>query len=214
MIIQWFGLGNFSISGKMGGDDVTLITDPFSDDFGLKSARSMQANMVAQSHKGGYADNVGMVTASEGKRLFEVTHAGEYETGKIFVSGIHVPTKKFSQHTIYQAFFEEISVGFLGVLDRKLTDHEIEELGEIDILMLPVGGEDVLSPSDAADVVAQVEPRVVIPYHYHIDKLKTGHGTVESFVKSIGVSPRKEQKLKISKSALPEEDVELVILEA
>lgn len=214
MIIQWFGLGNFSISGKVGGEDVAVVTDPYGDTFGVRPPRAMQANMVAQSHQKGYADNIDMVTAPEGKEVFAVTHAGEYETSGVFVNGIHAPTKALPGHTIYRVFLEEMSIGFLGALDRKLTDSEIEDLGDIHVLILPVGGDDVLSPADAADVVAQVEPRIVIPAHYHIDKLNTKHGTVESFVKSLGVTPTREQKFKVTKSSLPAEDMELVILEA
>lgn len=214
MIIQWFGLGNFSISGKMGGEDVTLITDPFADDFGIRAPRTSQANMVVRSHAKGYADNIDAVVAPEGKDVFPVTHAGEYEASGVFAAGIHAPTKTRKDHTIYRIFFEDISIGFLGAIDRKLADDEVEALGEVHVLILPVGGDDVLSPNDAADVVSQIEPRIVIPAYYHTDGLKTKHGTVESFVKSIGIAPVKEQKYKITKSGLPAEDMGLVILEA
>lgn len=213
MNIQWFGLGNFSISGKMGGDDVICVTDPFTDKFGLRPARAQQAHMLVCSHEGGYADNIESVAAPEGKTLFTATHAGEFESNKIFAHGIHVPTKANPAHTIYRIFIEDMVVGFLGALDRKLNDDEIEALGDVHVLIVPVGGDDVLSPGDAADVVGQVEPRIVIPSYYHSEGLKTKHGTVESFIKSIGVTPVRESKYKVTKSSLPEEDMVLVVLE-
>jgi hypothetical protein len=214
MQIQWFGLGCFSISGKIASEEVTCVTDPFSADFGIRPPRAIQGGMVIQSHAKGYADNIDLVQASEEKPVFSISHAGEYESHGIFVNGVHAPTKGNHEHTIYRILFEDISIGFLGALDRKLTDSEIEALGDIHILIMPVGGDDVLSPNDAADVAAQVEPRIVIPSYYHTDGLKTKHGTVESFIKSIGVTPVREQKYKITKSGLPEEDMGLVILEA
>lgn len=190
------------------------MTDPFTNDFGIKAPRAMQAGLLVQSHQKGYADNDDVAQPAEGKKVFSITHAGEYEASGVFVNGIFAPTKSYPEHTMYRILLDDVAVGFLGALDRKLTDAEIEALGDIHVLIVPVGGDDVLSPDTAADVVSQVEPRVVIPAYCHTDGLKTKHGTVESFIKSLGVTPSRESKYKVTKSSLPADDMALVILEA
>lgn len=214
MNIQWFGLGQFSITGKLGGDEVGLVFDPFTDKFGIKPPRSLQADIIARSHEGKYADGGDYISASDDREVFEVHHAGEYESRSIFVHGVSAPVEGYDMHSLYKVFIEDISVAHLGVLNRLLKDKEVEALGDVDILIVPVGGDDVLSGKTAAEVVNQVEPRVVIPAYYHSDKLKTKHEGVESFVKELGVTPDKQKKYKVSKSGLPQEDMELIILEA
>lgn len=202
------------MTGKLGGDDVGLVFDPFTNDFGVKAPRALQADIVARTHAGRYADGADYLSASEGRDIFEVRHAGEYESRSIFVHGVHVPLEEMPTHTVYKMFLEDVSVAHLGVLNRTLKDKEVELLGDVDVLIVPAGGKDVASGKLAAEIVNQVEPRIVIPSHIHIDKLSTGHEGVEAFVKELGISPQNESKLKLSKSSLPQEDMELIILAA
>lgn len=212
MQIQWQGLGLFCISGKVGSEEVTVITDPYKEDFGLRPPRTIAAQMVAQSHDGPMANNVDIATAVEDHNLFIVTHAGEFESSGIFINGINAPKKDGSAHTIYRIFLEEMSVAFLGALDRPLTDAEVEALGDVHILLVPVGGTDVLSGEEAAALVAQVEPRLVIPYAFSVEGEDSSHVTEDKFIRSLGIARKDETKFKIAKSALPEEDTELVVL--
>jgi len=93
-----------------------------------------------------------------------------------------------------------------------LSDKQLESLGGVDILLIPVGGKYTLDAKKAVEVVSQIEPRIVIPMHYQIEGLKYDLDPVEKFIKELGVKPRHEEKLKISKKDLPAEDMELVIL--
>jgi L-ascorbate metabolism protein UlaG (beta-lactamase superfamily) len=85
-------------------------------------------------------------------------------------------------------------------------------LAGVDILMIPVGGNDSLDAKKAVEVVSQIEPRIVIPMHYAATGIKVALDSVEKFIKELGIKPREEEKLKISKKDLPQEDMELVIL--
>jgi hypothetical protein len=213
MQIQWHGLGCFSLSGKSINDDVGVVLDPFGAKFGVKPPKGLRASIVVSSHDGEMANSFGAVVPEhEGEIPFFVKHAGEYEVKGVFVNGIHAPLKDGTGHTIYRIAIEGMSIGYLGALDRLLKEKEIEALGDINILILPVGGGSVLSASQATEVVAQVEPRLVIPSHFAIDGLELEWANHEVFCREVACPRKDESKLKIVKSGLPIEDMELIVL--
>lgn len=212
MQIQWHGLGCFSVTGKPVQGEVTVITDPFKDKFGVKPPRAMKAAMVVSSHDGDLANNTSFVEPEEGKEVFEVAHAGEYEVDGAFVIGVNAPLKDGTQHAIYRINMEGINVGFLGALDRPLKEKEIEAFGDIHVLIVPVGGDTVLDAQKANEVVAGVEPRIVIPSHYASGKLNLGWANEEAFCKELSCPRKDETKLKITKAGLPVEDMDLIVL--
>ena len=79
-------------------------------------------------------------------------------------------------------------------------------------MLIPVGGKYTLNAKKAVEVISQVEPRIVIPMHYKVPGLKLDIEGVDKFVKELGIKPTNEEKLKINKKDLPQEDMELVIL--
>ena len=90
---------------------------------------------------------------------------------------------------------------------------QLEKLEGIDVLLIPVGGKFTLDAKKAVEVISQIEPRIVIPMHYKTKDLKTdGLEGVDKFIKELGIEPRYEEKLKISKKELPSENTELIIL--
>lgn len=213
MQIQWHGLGCFSLTGKSVSNDVNVVFDPFGSKFGLKPPKGLRASIVAQSDESEMANNIGLVVADEeGEKPFSINHAGEYEVKGVFINGINAPKKDGEMHTIYRVFMEGMSIAFLGSLDRVLTDKEIEALGDINILILPVGGEKVLDAKKANEVVAQVEPRVIIPSHFAVKGLDLELADHETFCKEIACPRKDENKFKISKSGLPVDDMQLIVL--
>ncbi len=212
MQISWNGLGSFVLQGKPISGEVALVTDPYQNSVGLRFPRTLSAAIVVESHKSDVANNAEAVSGEDKKKPFLITHAGEYEVQGIFVTGISAPKKDGTDHTIYRIRLEDIVVGFLGAIDRKLTDKEIEALGDIDILILPVGGGEVLDKDKAAEVVAQVEPRMVIPAYYHVTGLKKKLSDVEGFCKEISCPREDVNKLKVTRNDLPDEDVVVQVL--
>ncbi len=91
---------------------------------------------------------------------------GEYEVGGIFLWGVPLQSKGQPPVTAFVCEVDGIFVCHLGLLRAAPASAQIEELGPIDILLLPVGGPDYLSPAAAADLVGQIEPQVVIPMYY------------------------------------------------
>lgn len=214
MQILYHGLGSFTLSGKPGQGEVSLITNPFTQAGSLKFPRSASASLVVLSHEGKDTDNVESVVSEEDhdlkKKPFVVSYPGEYEVKGIFATGIDAPKKDGSAHTIYRFDVEGIHIGFLGALDRPLNEKEIEALGAVDILIIPAGGKDVLTASAAAELIAEIEPRLVIPSH-----IESGDGlyaSAEALKKELGCPTEESNKFKVLKSGLPAEDMRMVIV--
>ena len=90
----------------------------------------------------------------------------------------------------------------------------MEELGEIDILILPVGGNTVLSASAASKIVNEIEPKIVIPSHYKIPGLIFDLDAIEKFIKEMGGKKEEMEKLTVKKKELAEDEgTKVVILE-
>ncbi len=207
MQISWNGFGSFTIDAKTTSGDVTLVTNPYSREDGPKFPRSLAASIIVTSHEGTDTDNLAAITPEypEDKRSpFIVTHAGEFEVRGVAVTGVHTPKKDGTAHTIYRFDIESLTIGFLGAIDRPLTDLEVELLGNIDVLIVPAGGEGVLTASAAAEVIAQIEPRMVIPSYFVDD--------AAALTRELSCPTETATKFKLTRAQLPEEDMKLVTL--
>lgn len=209
MQIAYNGLGSFTFTAKPAQADVTLVTNPFNSP--NTKFKSQVASLVVSSHDGDDANNFKAVDAEhpeDHKKVFNIAHAGEYEVGGVAVTGVDATRKDGVAHAIYRFDIEGVKVGFLGALDRTLSEKEIEGLGPIDILIVPAGGKNVLTASQAAEVVAQIEPRMVIPSY--VDG-GDDYGMPDALKRELGCPTEEVSKLKIVKAGLPEEDMKLVI---
>jgi len=212
MQLFWHGLSSIRIEGKVGETEATLLTDPYSNETGLRFPRTTEPDMLVLSHQDRGRFNIEGV----GGAPFIVSDPGEWEVKGLFATGIQDPEaeKEEERHVIYRFDVEGMSIAFLGQIKRALTTNEIEALGDIDILLLPVGGGTVLDAKAAAEMITTLEPRMVIPMYYDIDGLKEKLGSVDAFIKQIGGAKRQDaNKLKISKKDLPADDVIITVLE-
>jgi len=213
MYITWLGQSCFKLQDKIGSDGVTLVTDPYSDDIGLKMPR-FEADIVTVSHSHHDHNNIGALRGNP----FIIDTAGEYETKGVFVEGVEAwhdaaEGKERGKNIIYRIEMEDISITHLGDLGHILDAKQLEKLEGTDILLIPVGGKYTINAAKAVEVISQIEPRIVIPMHYKVPGLKIDLDGVEKFIKELGLKPRQEEKLKILKKDLPQEDMELVVLE-
>lgn len=209
MQISWNGFGSFTFVAKPVQSDVTVVTNPFSHP--SVKFKNVAASLVVSSHEGKDANNTGAIEAEHpesGKETFIVPHAGEYEVQGVFVTGVTAKRKDGTPHTIYRFDVENMRIAYLGAIDRPLTEKEIDALGPIDILIIPAGGKDVLSATQAAEVVAQIEPRMVIPSYVGGED---GYGTADALKRELSCPSEEASKLKITRAQLPEEDMKLVI---
>lgn len=212
MIITWQGHSCFKIQDKIGPDGITLVTDPFNKDIGLK-VPNFEANIITVSHDHSDHNNISALRGTP----FIINCAGEYDHQGVLVEGIdsYHDNKEGTErgsNIIYRMEIEDISIVHLGDLGGSLDNSQLEKLAGTDILLIPVGGIYTLDAKTAVEVISQIEPRIVIPMHYQIKDLKIKLDPVDKFIKELGLEPTYEDKLKISKKDLPQEEMELVIL--
>lgn len=214
MNINWRGQSCFQISSN---GNVNLVIDPFSEDIGLKLPK-MEADVLLVTHQHDDHNNVKAI----GGNPFVIQGPGEYDIKDFFVQGIHsfhddVSGKERGANTIYtiEGGPEDIKLCHLGDLGQKeLTAEQIEKIGEVDILMIPVGGVFTLSAKEAVNVMAQIEPRITIPMHYQLPKLKIKINGVEDFLKELGIKkPESLAKLSIKKKDISPEEAKVIILQ-
>ncbi len=196
--------------------DVAVVFDPFDPkQVGLPLPK-LSADLVAVSHD--HFDHNYLEGVSGDYTL--VQGPGEYEVKQTFLYGIpgyHDAQggKERGTVTMYLLESEGISVAHLSDIGQtELTSEQLELLEGADILLVPVGGVYTVDGKQAHELVTQIEPRIVIPIHYHLPGMKVKLDAVDKFVKEMGIKPEETDKLKIAKKDLPQEETKLVILKA
>jgi L-ascorbate metabolism protein UlaG (beta-lactamase superfamily) len=205
MQIQYFGLSSFKITTK----EATIITDPFHKDSGLTPPRgAADILMLAQKNSKLYSSSSGI----SGEH-FDVTDPGDYDVKGVSISGF--PLKQEDKYvTVFLIESEDIRIlNLTHIKDWNMKESEIEELGEIDILILPVGGNTVISASQASKIVNEIEPKIVIPSHYKMGDLILDLDSVDKFIKEMGGKKEETDKLTVKKKDLQEEGTKVVVLE-
>ncbi|MFO0702797.1 MAG: MBL fold metallo-hydrolase [Candidatus Andersenbacteria bacterium] len=214
MTITWHGEGMVKLVGKT-DQPVTLVFDPYTEkETGLRPPRP-ETNVVLVSAE--HADAA--AAESLAGQPFVITGPGEYDVKGMGIRGI--PSfhdgeqgKKLGRNTIYVVDLEGITVCHLGCLGHALSERQIDEIGNVDVLLIPVGGDRTIGAKTAVEVVNEIEPRIVIPTHYAVPKLKYKLADVAAFLKEMGASGTKpEPRLKLKKSDLPKEETRVVLLE-
>ena len=210
MTINWFGQSCFRIEAKEG----SIMIDPFSKEIGLKTPK-IKDDLVLVTH--GHSDHSNLEEVNP--EAFVITTPGEYEKSGVAIRGIlsyHDKSdgKERGLNTIYVIKAEETTLCHLGDLGQeKLNDKQVEEIGDVDVLFIPVGGNYTINYKEAIDVIGQIEPKIIIPMHYKLKDLKIELDGPEKFVKELGLTPEKVDKYKIAKKLLPAEEIKLVMFE-
>jgi len=211
MTITWYGQSCFRIEGK----NASVLIDPFSKEIGLRPPR-LNDNIFLVSHEHPDHNNVEGV----GPEQFVIRGPGEYEKAGVSIEGIlsyHDDTGGTQRglNTIYVIRMDDLRLCHLGdVGQAKLTDEQIEAIGDVDILFVPVGGVYTINGEQAAGMVNEIEPKVIIPMHYKIPGLNVEIEGPEKFLKKMGIKPEEMENFKIAKKTLPTEEIKLVVLSA
>jgi len=202
-------LGHSSL--RIRGKTTTVVTDPFDSKFlGLKFPKHIAADIVTVSHE--HKDH-NAVSQIEGNP-YVVSGPGEYEIKGVGIVGIlsHHDAENKELNTIYRIEMEDLSIVHLGDLGRMLTTDEVDALDGVDILMIPVGGTYTIDATQAAKLVSEIDPIIIIPMHYQKPGLKFDLAPVSAFLKETGQETVTAQsKLTISKGKLPEQKQIIVL---
>ncbi|MDQ7028405.1 MAG: MBL fold metallo-hydrolase [Ardenticatenia bacterium] len=209
MEIKWYGHACFRVREK----SAVVITDPFPPSLGYYRPR-MRADIVTISH---YHKNHCALKGFQGSP-FVIDAPGEYEVKGVFVTGIRTyhdrqQGRVRGYNTVYLFRFDGLTVCHLGDLGHIPNQEQVEELSEVDILLIPVGGAGTLNAAMAAEVISLIEPRVVVPMHYRTEAYANGLDPVEPFLKAMGAKevPRHNRLTVSSRASLPEE-TQIVLL--
>jgi len=200
MDITWLGHSCFRIKGS----HATVITDPYPPDLGYSLGKPT-AHIVTVSHQ--HPGHSYVQGVSGEPKL--ITGPGEYEIRGVLVIGVATfhdadRGRKRGRNTVYIMEVDEVSVCHLGDLGHVLTIEQVEEINNVDVLLLPVGGMSTINAPMAAEVVRRLEPKVVVPMHYKTQAVSRQLESVERFLREIGVKQLNPQpKLSLTKSSLP-----------
>jgi len=214
--IYWAGQSCFQISVSNSRDhSADIVIDPFDETIGLKLP-NLSADILLVTHNHYDHNNIKGVKGEP----FVIQGPGEYEVKEVFINGIpsfhdDKEGKERGQNTIYVIEAEDMRFCHLGDLGQKqLTDDQLEKIDSVDVLMIPVGGNFTISSIEAQKVISQIEPKIVIPMHYNLPKLKMNLDDVAKFLKSMGKnSVVPQDKFTVKTSTLPKDGMEIVVLQ-
>lgn len=197
--IEYKGANTVVITTKK----ATIVTDPKLSLAGLKDASVKDMiEIVTEDRFAIPSDDVRLVIESP----------GEYGVADFDIHGIPAQRHLDSEadpkaSTMYRIQFSDLKVALLGNIYEKLNEEQLERIGVIDILIIPVGGNGyTLDATGAATITRQIEPRVVIPIHYADSgvKYEVPQGDLDLFVKELGAPVEETTKYKVkAASALP-----------
>jgi L-ascorbate metabolism protein UlaG (beta-lactamase superfamily) len=202
MEIIWLGHSCFRIRGK----EATIVTDPFDKTLGYP-VKKPTASIVTVSHQHPQHSNLGGVTGSP--RV--ISRPGEYEIANVFINGIAtfhdgVRGEQRGKNIVYNIQIEELSICHLGDLGHVPTAEQIEQMSDVDILMVPVGGGATIGATEAVETISLLQPKLVIPMHFKTEAVRMELAPLEPFLKEMGVKESTSQpKLSVTKSSLPTE---------
>lgn len=210
MDIFWHGQACFKIKAK----NATILIDPFdAAATKLKAPKDYLCDVALKTHN--HADHNYFAELSGDTVLVE--GPGEYEVKGVSVIGVpsyHDKTEgsERGKNTLYHLQVDGLNIVHLGDLGHVLTEDQIASLGVTDILMIPVGGHYTIDSKEAAQVISQLEPRVIIPMHYAIDGHNPELAELGVFLKEMGAeSVEPIAKFSITKDKLPEEPQVVVL---
>jgi L-ascorbate metabolism protein UlaG (beta-lactamase superfamily) len=207
--LTWLGHSCFRLRGK----NAVAVTDPYPPSLGPKLAR-LEADLVTVSHP---HPNHSHLQSVKGHVL---DGPGEYEVKGVTVNGLpsfHDANggDQHGRNTIFLIDVDDVRVCHLGDLGHRLDDATQEQIGTVDILLVPVGGGNSLDATGAAEVVRQIEPRVVVPMHYALPAVKKQLEGVDRFLKEMGAAETEPiQRLSVQATTAETETTKVVVLEA
>lgn len=216
MDLAWLGHACFRLRGR----EVAIVTDPYESDGWGYPPLATSANVVTISND--HPHHAGLSGIEGRPRVLR--GPGEYEIGGALIWGVRTPPRKdrgvhgaATRNTAFIIQLEELTICHLGDLAQApLSSDELTQIKDADVLLVPVGGNCTINASQAAEVVSQVEPKLIVPMHYATEATRgqVALDEVDKFCKELGATdaaPR--SRLSITPTSLPAEPT-VVLLEA
>lgn len=215
MDITYLGHSSFKIKTR----SASVITDPFdSKEVGLKF-QGAESEIVTVTHD--HLDHNAVDKVSSVKKV--VDGPGEYEISGVSIMGYKTfhdakNGAEKGENTIYVIEAEGLRIVHLGDLGHTLSDDLIDEIGDVDILMIPVGGFFTIGPKEATEIISKIEPYFVIPMHYKAVGMNPSLGDkllpLEDFLKECGITTENLPKFSLKKEdILEDQNTKVIVLE-
>ncbi|MDP3901409.1 MAG: MBL fold metallo-hydrolase [bacterium] len=186
MVINWYGEGCFKIQTS----DTVILIDAFDSDTGLTPPR-FKSDITLSTD----APFIGGEFPNDG-----ITGPGSYEIKDIEIVGYPLATNQ----TVYILKVEDMRLGFLGhTVNKNLSPEIVEKISGVDILFIPAGGIPYISQEDAAKLIKQIDPRLVVASFFKISGLKRKSDDYKDFLKEIDQKCEPQDRLTIKQKDLP-----------
>ena len=231
MEIQYLNHSSFLIKASIGAKKINILIDPFNDSIGIKFKKT-EADILLLTHDHEDHSNVGgvlnLIQSDINNDSFEafkdkpflIKRAGEYEVKGVRVKGIlsYHDDKNGSirgENIIYIITVDGLRLCHLGDLGHLLTEKQLEEIGSVDCLIVPVGGEYTINAEQASEVISQIEPSYVIPMHFKTKSHSATYeklGTLQDFLKEFGKEENTTSREKLTITKTSGEETQLVLL--
>jgi L-ascorbate metabolism protein UlaG (beta-lactamase superfamily) len=182
MEIQFYGANCIKITSKK----ISIVVDDNLAKLGLKPVATSKDILLATSYQ--------IELPPESR--FNIEQPGEYEVAEVSIEGIparsHLDEEGKTSAIMYKIMLDDVRIGITGHVHPDLSDAQLEALGTVDILFIPVGGNGfTLDGIGAHKVLKDVEPKVVIPTHYADSKLnyEVPQAPLEESLKALAMEP-------------------------
>ena len=202
MELSWIGHSCFRLRGR----ELAVVMDPVDPALGYGTAR-LEADAVTVSHP--EPNHSAVATVGSSPRVF--AGPGEYELRGAMITGVATlrpagQGPEAPRNTAYLVAVDDVTVCHLGDLTGPLTADQLDVVKDADILLVPVGGHCTIDAAQAAEVVAQVEPKLVVPMHYLTPAVGLELDSVERVCREMGVTDATPQpRLNVTRSSVPDQ---------
>lgn len=187
MKVKWLGHACFLITSEKG---IKIVTDPFDETVGYPLPE-VEADIVTSSHNH-FDHNYTRAVKGDFKLVNSV---GNFYVRDIPIKGIktyhdEAMGAKRGENIVFIMEVDGLKVCHLGDLGHVLDENTLEQIGEVDILLIPVGGTYTIDGEKAAKVVVQIKPKMAIPMHFKTPVMNFPITGVEPFLDKIGGGER------------------------
>ena len=217
MELTWYG----RTCVRMRGKDAVVVADPYPAVVG-PTGRGITGEIVTFSHpddrplpkaKGKRSRDGSTVLPSSLDAAFVLDGPGEYEVREVLVTGVRTcrdDTKgeERGKQTAFVVELDGMHTIHLGEIGHLLTEEKLGDIGPVDIACVPVGGS--LTPQKAAELIAQLDPRIVVPMPLDEEAPET-RDALAKFLHEMGGEPVPQSKLSVMISGLPAETTTVLL---
>ncbi len=201
MTISWYGEACFLLESN----GVRILIEPPQKDSGINPPRLKSDILIYSKNRSQMSDVKGQLSEPD---AFIINGPGEYE-----IKGINILGIADEENTLYNIEIDGIKISHLGFLNKDLDDEKMALVNEPDIVLVPIGNNDILDAETAMKVINKIEPSIAIPMLYDIKGLKIKRAPLSIFLKESEAKESSQPKLTVKKKDLIEEETKIVILE-